>query len=125
MFLYIYMNCVIELGKELDMALFNVAHNLRSKMNASEYKNYLLDLIFYKYLSDKLLSKVVELSYEDESVYTTKGKQTELYMPIISDDDVSEDLNATLIDTLDYVIEPEHLYFRREYFYNVDFRRLD
>lgn len=119
------MNCVIELGKELDMALFNVAHNLRSKMNASEYKNYLLDLIFYKYLSDKLLSKVVELSYEDESVYTTKGKQTELYMPIISDDDVSEDLNATLIDTLDYVIEPEHLYFRREYFYNVDFRRLD
>lgn len=120
MFLYIYVNCVIELGKELDMALFNAAHNLRSKMNASEYKNYLLDLIFYKYLSDKLLSKVVELSYEDESVYTTKVKQTELYTPIISDD-----LNATLIDTLDYVIEPEHLYFRREYFYNVDFRRLD
>lgn len=73
MFLYIYVNCVIELGKELDMALFNAAHNLRSKMNASEYKNYLLDLIFYKYLSDKLLSKVVELSYEDESVYNRQS----------------------------------------------------
>ena len=28
---------------------------LRSKMDASEYKNYLLGLVFYKYLSDRLL----------------------------------------------------------------------
>ncbi|XHM45955.1 type I restriction-modification system subunit M N-terminal domain-containing protein (plasmid) [Enterococcus devriesei] len=30
-------------------------------MDASEYKNYLLGLIFYKYLSDKLLQQVVLL----------------------------------------------------------------
>lgn len=64
-FLYIYGNCVIESGENLNMALFNAAHNLKNKMNESEYINYLLGLIFYKYLSDKLLSKVVEISYED------------------------------------------------------------
>ncbi|ARQ05323.1 hypothetical protein CA207_21870 [Macrococcoides caseolyticum] len=55
------------MGKELNQALFSAADNLRSKMDASEYKNYLLGLIFYKYLSDKLLEKIVELNYEDLS----------------------------------------------------------
>ncbi|SUX15234.1 Type I restriction-modification system methyltransferase subunit [Carnobacterium divergens] len=40
---------------ELNQRLFSAADNLRSKMDASEYKNYLLGLIFYKYLSDKLV----------------------------------------------------------------------
>lgn len=43
-------------------------------------------------------------------VYIPPKKQTELYTSIISDDNVSEDLNAILIDTLGYVIEPEHLF---------------
>ena len=34
---------------ELYQALWNSADVLRSKMDASEYKNYLLGLIFYKY----------------------------------------------------------------------------
>ena len=40
---------------ELEHALFSAADSLRSKMDANEYKNYLLGIIFYKYLSDKLL----------------------------------------------------------------------
>ncbi len=41
--------------KELESALFSAADALRSKMDANEYKNYLLGIIFYKYLSDKML----------------------------------------------------------------------
>lgn len=46
---------------ELEHALFSAADSLRSKMDANEYKDYLLGIIFYKYLSDKLLYQVGEL----------------------------------------------------------------
>ena len=59
----------------LNTKLFSAADNLRSKMDASEYKNYLLGLIFYKYLSDKLLQKVVELAEESLETYDTQEKQ--------------------------------------------------
>ena len=36
--------------KELSSALFSAADALRSKMDANEYKYYLLGIIFYKYL---------------------------------------------------------------------------
>lgn len=40
--------------KNLKVQLWNVANALRGKMNADEYKNYILGFIFYKYLSQKL-----------------------------------------------------------------------
>lgn len=98
------------MGKELNQALFSAADNLRSKMDASEYKNYLLGLIFYKYLSDKLLEKIVELNYEDLSKYNTKEKQTELYQSLLDDPETKDYLKNTLVDTLGYEIEPEYLF---------------
>ena len=62
----------------LNQKLFSAADNLRSKMDASEYKNYLLGLIFYKYLSDKQLEKVVLIADESLEEYNTQQKQTEL-----------------------------------------------
>lgn len=32
--------------------LWNIANNLRGKMNADEFRDYILGFIFYKYLSD-------------------------------------------------------------------------
>ncbi|PGV66907.1 type I restriction-modification system subunit M [Bacillus cereus] len=98
------------MGTELNQRLFSAADNLRSKMDASEYKNYLLGLIFYKYLSDKLLEKVVELADESCEEYNTPNKQTELYMELLADEDTKNDLIETLIDTLGYDIEPEYLF---------------
>lgn len=40
------------MGQKLNQKLFSATDSLRSKMDASEYKNYFLGLIFYKYLSD-------------------------------------------------------------------------
>ncbi|HFJ9318637.1 TPA: type I restriction-modification system subunit M [Bacillus tropicus] len=98
------------MGAELNQRLYSAADNLRSKMDASEYKNYLLGLIFYKYLSDKLLEKVVELADESCEEYNTPNKQTELYMELLADDDTKKDLIETLTDTLGYDIEPEYLF---------------
>jgi len=95
---------------QLNSILFSAADNLRSKMDASEYKNYLLGLIFYKYLSDRLLVKVVELADETLEEFDTKEKQTQLYIDLLADEDVKSDLIETLVDTLGYDIEPDYLF---------------
>lgn len=98
------------MGAELNQRLFSAADNLRSKMDASEYKNYLLGLIFYKYLSDKLLQTVVTLADESLEEYDTPTKQTELYKELLEDEDSRQDLVDTLVDTLSYDIEPDYLF---------------
>lgn len=98
------------MGAELNNRLFSAADNLRSKMDASEYKNYLLGLIFYKYLSDKLLEKVVELADENHEEYDTPNKQLTLYKELLEDEDTKQDLIQTLVDTLGFEIEPEYLF---------------
>ena len=40
--------------KQLEKQLWNAANDLRGKMNADEYRDYLLGFIFYKYLSEKM-----------------------------------------------------------------------
>lgn len=95
---------------ELNTKLFSAADSLRSKMDASEYKNYLLGLIFYKYLSDKLLVKAVEISDESLEEYNTQEKQTQLYRDSLADEDIKNDLIETLVDTLGYDIEPDYLF---------------
>lgn len=98
------------MGAELNSKLFSAADHLRSKMDASEYKDYLLGLIFYKYLSDKLLEKVVELADESLEKYDTQDKQTNLYHELLADKDTKSDLIETLVDTLGYDIEPKYLF---------------
>ncbi len=48
-------------ARELFSALWNAADEMRAKMSADVYKDYLLGLVFYKSLSDKYLSSVADL----------------------------------------------------------------
>ena len=48
-------------SQELNQALWGAANVMRSTMSADEYKDYLLGLVFYKYLSDRQLYAVVDL----------------------------------------------------------------
>ena len=51
----------IENSKDLISVLWSGADILRSKMDANEYKDYLLGTVFYKYLSDSFLIKVYDM----------------------------------------------------------------
>lgn len=48
----------------LETQLAKISDHLRGKMNADEYKNYILGFIFYKYLSDRF-KKYTERYAED------------------------------------------------------------
>ena len=39
--------------KALEQQLWNIANELRGKMDADEFRDYILGFIFYKYLSEK------------------------------------------------------------------------
>ena len=41
--------------KQLEQQLWNIANTLRGKMDADEFRDYILGFIFYKYLSEKMV----------------------------------------------------------------------
>lgn len=43
-----------EQRRLLQQQLWNIANTLRGKMNADEFRDYILGFIFYKYLSEKI-----------------------------------------------------------------------
>lgn len=94
----------------LHTKLFGAADHLRSKMDASEYKNYLLGLIFYKYLSDKFLIEVVSLSGASLDEYANKEEQVALYNSLTIDEEHKKALEAAIVDKLGYTIKVEFLF---------------
>ncbi|WP_242302725.1 type I restriction-modification system subunit M [Bacillus cereus group sp. BfR-BA-01361] len=91
-------------SKTLYQALWNSADILRSKMDASDYKNYLLGLIFYKYLSDKMLYHAVEL-LEEEVADLNEAQR--IYVDAFNDSEIKEDLIDELKYDFSYALEPE------------------
>lgn len=89
---------------ELEHALFSAADSLRSKMDANEYKDYLLGIIFYKYLSDKLLYQVGEL-IEGRTDLSLEECQ-KIYSANYKDEDLLDELKETLM----YLVEPKHTF---------------
>ena len=91
-------------SQSLYQALWNSADILRSKMDASEYKNYMLGLIFYKYLSDKMLYYAVE-QLEDQ-VLIARDAQS-VYEQAFEDKEIHEDLVYNVREEFSYCIEPK------------------
>jgi len=44
--------------QELHKRLWSIANDLRGNMDASEFRNYILGLIFYRFLSEKAEAEV-------------------------------------------------------------------
>ena len=53
-------------SKDLLQVLWSGADVLRGKMDANEYKTYLLGLVFYKYLSDSYLATAYDLLNDEK-----------------------------------------------------------
>lgn len=91
-------------SKTLYQALWNSADILRSKMDANEYKNYLLGLVFYKYLSDTMLYHAADLLEEEVSNLT---EAQEIYAAAFADLEIKEDLLDNLKFDFSYALEPD------------------
>lgn len=97
----------LENSKDLISVLWSGADILRSKMDANEYKDYLLGIVFYKYLSDSFLIKVYDLIY-DEKPETLKIA-LDAYKEALEDES-AEELKDQIKAEFHYVIEPELTY---------------
>ncbi len=85
---------------ELHKKLWAIANDLRGTMDASEFRNYILGLIFYRFLSEKTEQRVVKLLEEDNISYEEAWK----------DPEYQKGLKEELIAQIGYVIEPQDLY---------------
>lgn len=89
-----------ENKKILEQQLWNIANTLRGKMDADEFRDYILGFIFYKYLSEKIEDYANDLLSEDNITY-----------PFL--DESSEDLKyikENAIETLGYFLKPSELF---------------
>ena len=94
-------------NKDLLQVLWSGADVLRGKMDANEYKTYLLGLVFYKYLSDSYLAKVYDL-LNDKMPDDLEEAQAE-YEEIMKTED-AEELVSELKNTMHYTLEPNMTY---------------
>ncbi|WP_412031723.1 type I restriction-modification system subunit M [Metamycoplasma buccale] len=87
---------------ELHKRLWDIANDLRGNMEAIEFKNYILGLIFYRFLSDNLESKVNEILSEDNITYEDAWNNL----------DVQKELSENLLNKggIGYIIEPKYLW---------------
>ena len=81
--------------KDLISVLWSGADVLRSKMDANEYKDYILGFVFYKYLSDSFLVKVYDLvnDSEPESIRDAQIAYEEIYDSIQSIPETRQESN--------------------------------
>lgn len=96
-----------ENSKDLLSVLWAGADILRGKMDANEYKNYLLGIVFYKYLSDTFLTHVYDLLYN--KIPENMAAAQKAYEEVYATED-SEELLEDIKESYRYTIDPELTY---------------
>jgi type I restriction enzyme M protein len=86
--------------QKLEQQLWNIANELRGKMGADEFRDYILGFIFYKYLSEK------QHIYANKLLETEKVKD---YADVTNEDDIEAIKEESLIK-LGYFLRPEELF---------------
>ena len=84
----------------LSQQLWQSCCDLRGQMDASEYKNYILGVIFYRYLSERTEMYMADLLKDDGMTYE-EAFENEEYRPIVEEWSLSK---------LGYIIKPENLF---------------
>lgn len=87
-------------ANELSQKLWAIANELRGQMDASEFKNYILGVIFYRYLSERTELYMQELLENDGITYEDA----------FADDDYRPVVEEWSLDHLGYIIKPENLF---------------
>src|SRR5947209_17230447 len=88
----------------LEQQLWNIANTLRGKMDADEFRDYILGFIFYKYLSEKMnvyADDILEadgITYQSLDEESAEGKQ---YIEAIREE---------AVESLGYFLKPSELF---------------
>ncbi|PST87878.1 type I restriction-modification system subunit M [Photobacterium sp. NCIMB 13483] len=90
--------------QELKKQLWNIANTLRGNMSADDFRDYILGLIFYKYLSDKLNSYADELLSEDGIQFAKIDEKSE------EGQEYLEAVQEETLDKLGYFFKPSELF---------------
>ena len=93
-----------EQKKQLQTQLWNIANELRGKMDADEFRDYILGFIFYKYLSEKMYLYANGLLETDGEDYLDLDENTEIGKKKI------EAIESNAKDALGYFLKPSELF---------------
>ncbi len=90
--------------KQLEQQLWNVANTLRGKMNADEFRDYVLGFIFYKYLAEKMEIYANSILKSDGIKYKSINENTEYGIKYI------DAIREEALETLGYFLTPSELF---------------
>ena len=93
----------VEQKAKLEQQLWNIANTLRGKMDADDFRDYILGFIFYKYLSTKMDLYANEILKPDGLTFKElEGHQQEAeYMEAVKD---------AALDKLGFFLKPSELF---------------
>ena len=87
-------------SQELAKSLWAIANDLRGSMDSSKFKDYILGIIFYRYLSERTEGYMDDLLAQDGITY----------IEALNNPEFSDTVKGWAIDYLGYVIEPRYLF---------------
>ncbi len=93
-----------EHKKQLEQQLWNIANELRGKMHADEFRDYILGFIFYKYLSEKMNLFANKILKEDNLTYNFIDENTDLGKEYLSA------IREEALENLGYFLKPSELF---------------
>jgi len=91
-----------ENKRRLEQQLWNIANTLRGKMDADEFRDYILGFIFFKYLSEKMETYANELLEEDKLIYTNLDEKKDI--------EFLEAIKEDALEQLGYFLKPSELF---------------
>lgn len=94
---------MITTSEEIKRRLWDGANDLRGSMDASRYKDYMLGLMFYKFLSDQTLATFRSTAGVSKSANNVQEYE-EAYQQL------GDTLSGMIQKVLGYYVLPEHLY---------------
>lgn len=92
--------------QQLQRQLWNIANDLRGKMGADEFRDYILGFIFFKYLSEKAITFANEL-LKDEGM---AEKYNELDESNPDHAELIEGIKENSVDEVGYALSPSQLF---------------
>lgn len=93
-----------EQKKILEQQLWNIANTLRGKMNADEFRDYILGFIFYKYLAEKMEIFANSILEQDNIQFRNIDENTKEGQEYI------EAIKEESLENLGYFLKPSELF---------------